>query len=87
MALFITVMYVLFLQVIPLSQVSGLLEWCEGTIPMGEYLIGSNAAHVRYRPTDYKAIQCRQLMNKAHSGDGNKAKVWASFIISSQRSN
>ena len=47
-------------QVIPLSQRSGLLEWCEGTVPFGEYLIGSRTgAHQRYRPQDLPASSCR----------------------------
>ena len=57
--------YVLFMyvQVIPLSQRSGLLEWCEGTIPLGEYLINpSTGAHRRYRPSDLKAHECRKYM-------------------------
>ncbi|KAJ8315048.1 hypothetical protein KUTeg_007198 [Tegillarca granosa] len=39
-------------------KISGLLEWCEGTIPIGEYLVGTfggptgetKGAHHRYRP-------------------------------------
>lgn len=27
-------------KVVPLSRRSGLLEWCEGTLPIGLYLIG-----------------------------------------------
>ena len=26
-------------QVVPLSQRSGIVEWCEGTVPLGEYLV------------------------------------------------
>ena len=51
------------LEVVPLSQRSGILEWCEGTVPMGEYLIGVNGAHQRYRPDDWKAIDCRKAMS------------------------
>ncbi|XP_069136891.1 serine-protein kinase ATM-like isoform X2 [Argopecten irradians] len=51
-------------KVIPLSQRSGLLEWCEGTLPIGEYLIGgkgeSEGAHRRYRPQDPLAIDSRR---------------------------
>lgn len=47
---------------------SGLLEWCEGTMPIGEYLVASSpgdekpGAHYRYRPDDYPAIDCRRHM-------------------------
>lgn len=30
-------------KVVPLSQRSGVLEWCENTMPIGEFLIGSNS--------------------------------------------
>ena len=52
------------MKVVPLSQRSGILEWCEGTVPMGEYLIGGvNSAHERYRPDDWKAADCRRSMS------------------------
>ena len=39
-------------QVVPFSPASGLLEWCEDTQPLGEYLLGggrrSGGAHGRY---------------------------------------
>ena len=55
-------------RVIPLSQRSGVVEWCEGTRPLGEYLVGmpphyANAAHTRYRPFDWTSISCRKKMN------------------------
>lgn len=54
-----------FPQVIPLSQCSGIVEWCEGTIPIGEYLIGTSSnptigAHARYRPKDWPGMECRR---------------------------
>ncbi|KAK2185679.1 hypothetical protein NP493_226g01000 [Ridgeia piscesae] len=53
-------------KVIPLSQRSGLLEWCEGTIPLGSYLCGGvNGAHERYRPQDLTACKCRKRMMAA----------------------
>ena len=49
---------------VPLSQCSGVVEWCEGTIPIGQYLIGTNenpfeGAHSRYRPQDWSSKDCR----------------------------
>lgn len=55
-------------KVVPLSQKSGLLEWCKGTQPLGEYLIGKRGmqgAHERYRPKDWKAVECRAHLMKA----------------------
>ncbi|XP_062590469.1 serine-protein kinase ATM-like isoform X2 [Saccostrea cucullata] len=53
-------------KVIPLSQCSGVLEWCEGTLPIGMYLIGerdeSKGAHKRFRPQDITARACRDKM-------------------------
>ena len=51
----------------PLSRRSGLLEWCEGTQPIGEYLVGQpgvkgSGAHSRYRPKDWSFIDCRRHM-------------------------
>jgi len=57
------------LKVVPLSQRSGILEWCEGTVPMGEYLIGANGAHQRYRPHDWKALDCRRAMSVRQYSD------------------
>ncbi len=54
-------------KVIPLSQRSGVVEWCEGTRPLGEYLVGNAkqpqfGAHSRYRPRDWTAMDCRKRM-------------------------
>ncbi|XP_071506799.1 serine-protein kinase ATM-like [Diadema antillarum] len=61
-------------KVVPLCQKSGLLEWCEGTMPLGLYLVGDSrtdhGAHKRYRPSDWSAMQCRGKMAAAHqAGD------------------
>ncbi|XP_070188647.1 serine-protein kinase ATM-like [Littorina saxatilis] len=57
-------------KVVPLSRRSGLLEWCEGTQPIGEYLVGSpgakgSGAHSRYRPKDWSFMECRKHMHTA----------------------
>ncbi|KAK3593829.1 hypothetical protein CHS0354_011431 [Potamilus streckersoni] len=64
-------------KVIPLSQRSGILEWCEGTQPFGEYLIGNPAtgvtgAHPRYRPQDWSSMDCRKHMTGVHSSSMEK---------------
>lgn len=48
--------------VVPLSQRTGILEWCENTIALTEYLVGTGrnkGAHERYFPQDDKPSQCR----------------------------
>ncbi|KAL5010879.1 hypothetical protein ScPMuIL_013184 [Solemya velum] len=62
-------MHVRTYKVIPLSQRSGLLEWCEGTQPIGEYLIGRNGAHSRYQPKDWAAIDCRNYMQEVQKSN------------------
>ena len=61
--------------VIPMSQRSGILEWCEGTQPFGEYLISQNGAHSRYRPQDYAALKCRRMMTAAHQAENATAEL------------
>ncbi|OXB62859.1 hypothetical protein ASZ78_015403 [Callipepla squamata] len=58
-------------KVVPLSQRSGVLEWCSGTTPIGEFLVNPDkGAHKRYRPHDYSGFQCQKIMmdaQKKHS--------------------
>ncbi|XP_014671561.1 PREDICTED: serine-protein kinase ATM-like [Priapulus caudatus] len=60
-------------KVMPLSQRSGLLEWCEDTIPLGVYLVGDSqrggGAHHKYRPGDWTASACRRVMLAASGSD------------------
>lgn len=52
-------------KVTPLSQRSGILEWCLNTCPLSEYLIGNvkvQGAHKRFRPMDMTPTQCREAM-------------------------
>ena len=45
-------------KVIPLSTRSGILEWCQNTIPIGMYI---TEARKKYRPKEYSVHKCRQL--------------------------
>nr|CDS25653.1 serine protein kinase ATM [Hymenolepis microstoma] len=46
--------------VVPLARRSGLIEWCEGTIPLGDWLAKEGTgAHQRYHPTDLSPNQAR----------------------------
>lgn len=53
-------------KVLPLTAVSGLIEFVSNTIPLHEYLM---PAHERYHPKDLKGSQCRkeisQVQNKS----------------------
>lgn len=51
--------------VVPLSQRSGILEWCENTMPLNEYLVGyknKKGAHERYHPKDKPVADCRKRL-------------------------
>ncbi|EDV19270.1 uncharacterized protein TRIADDRAFT_33879, partial [Trichoplax adhaerens] len=63
-------------KVIPLSQRSGIVEWCENTQPIGQYLLGGSdiklhGAHKRYNPKDWASMDCKRKLanstNKLHS--------------------
>jgi ataxia telangiectasia mutated family protein len=50
-------------KVVPLSQRTGILEWCENTQTFGDYLVNpENGAHQKYRPNDYQPMECRRKM-------------------------
>lgn len=41
---------------------SGILEWVDNSMPIGEYLVGENCnsgAHSLYRPKDMSPAECR----------------------------
>lgn len=52
-------------KVVPFTPSAGVLEWVNGTLPLGEYLIGSmrsGGAHGRYGVGDWTFLKCRQHM-------------------------
>ncbi|KAI9598166.1 hypothetical protein BDF19DRAFT_420456 [Syncephalis fuscata] len=51
-------------KVVPLSPRSGVLQWVDNTCPLGDYL---SRAHKIYRPKDWAASHCRQLMSEEHA--------------------
>ncbi|CAH1233491.1 ATR [Branchiostoma lanceolatum] len=60
-------------KVIPMSKQSGLVQWCEGTMSVGDYLIGSTrkpGAHARYYPRDWHHGDCRR---KIHEKGGSRS--------------
>ncbi|XP_062116266.1 serine/threonine-protein kinase ATM isoform X3 [Humulus lupulus] len=61
-------------KVVPFTPSAGVLEWVNGTLPLGEYLIGSmrtGGAHGRYGVGDWSFLKCREHM--ANAKDKRKA--------------
>ncbi|KAJ8771786.1 hypothetical protein K2173_026963 [Erythroxylum novogranatense] len=61
-------------KVIPFTPSAGVLEWVNGTLPLGEYLIGSmrnSGAHGRYGVGDWSFLKCRE--NLLNAKDKRKA--------------
>ncbi|QHO17058.1 hypothetical protein HN873_033624 [Arachis hypogaea] len=61
-------------KVVPFTPSAGVLEWVNGTLPLGEYLIGSmrnGGAHGRYGIGDWPFLKCREHM--ANERDKRKA--------------
>lgn len=57
-------------KVTPLSQRSGIIEWCENTEPLGVYL---PEAHKQFYPSDWSSSKCRkQLQNAAKKTNEEK---------------
>ncbi|XP_057952318.1 serine/threonine-protein kinase ATM [Malania oleifera] len=55
-------------KVVPFTPSAGVLEWVDGTLPLGEYLIGSmrnGGAHGRYGKEDWSFLKCREHMTNA----------------------
>ncbi|KAK6170767.1 hypothetical protein SNE40_019079 [Patella caerulea] len=64
-------------KVIPLSQRSGILEWCEGTQPLGDYLVGNSSvkgAHSKYRPQDLAPLDARRVLQNVHNSSDVRKK-------------
>ncbi|KAK4474472.1 hypothetical protein MN116_001623, partial [Schistosoma mekongi] len=50
-------------KVIPMAQRSGVIEWCEDTVPLGDWLTSERTgAHQRYRPHDMSPMQAKQRL-------------------------
>ncbi|KAI4336143.1 hypothetical protein L6164_014710 [Bauhinia variegata] len=53
-------------KVVPFTPSAGVLEWVNGTLPLGEYLIGSmrnGGAHGRYGMGDWPFLKCREYLS------------------------
>ncbi|KAI1822341.1 phosphatidylinositol 3 [Xylaria intraflava] len=51
-------------KVLPLTSVSGLIEFVPNTIPLHDYLM---PAHEKYHPRDYKGAQCRKEISNVQT--------------------
>lgn len=67
-------------KVVPLSQRSGILEWCQNTQPIALFLEGhdkKSGAHKKYHPKELDSRSCRQEMNRvSKSSIQTKLKVF-----------
>lgn len=62
-------------KVVPFTPSAGVLEWVNGTLPLGDYLTGSSrsgGAHGRYGLGDWSFLKCRQHM----ATETNKRKAF-----------
>ncbi|XP_063061017.1 serine-protein kinase ATM [Engraulis encrasicolus] len=60
-------------KVVPFSQRSGVLEWCSGTVPIGEFLVDPQmGAHRRFKPHDWTNLACRKKMMEAQKLDSDR---------------
>ena len=69
-------------KVVPLSQRSGILEWCQNTQPIALFLEGhdkKSGAHKRYHPKELDSRSCRSEMNRvSKSSIQSRLKVFKS---------
>ncbi|XP_054719337.1 serine-protein kinase ATM-like [Uloborus diversus] len=49
-------------KVVPISRKSGVIQWCDGTQVMSQYLVGTNGAHGRYYPQMASHVESRKKM-------------------------
>ncbi|XP_010243049.1 PREDICTED: serine/threonine-protein kinase ATM isoform X1 [Nelumbo nucifera] len=69
-------------KVVPFTPSAGVLEWVDGTIPLGEYLLGSlrnGGAHGRYGVGDWSFMRCREYMANAKDKHEAFRKVCENF--------
>ncbi|KAM9452589.1 serine-protein kinase ATM isoform 3-T3 [Salvelinus alpinus] len=66
-------------KVVPFSQRSGVLEWCSGTVPIGDFLIDpQKGAHTRFCPQDWTSITCRKkMMESQRLGSDGKTQAFS----------
>ncbi|CAH1399622.1 unnamed protein product [Nezara viridula] len=61
-------------KVVPMTQKSGVIEWCSNTEPLGLYL---SKAHSRHRPHDMSQMKCKlNLQNVAQKSNEEKLEMF-----------
>ncbi|XP_066601781.1 serine-protein kinase ATM-like [Prorops nasuta] len=67
-------------KVVPLTQRSGVIEWCDNTIPIVTALIGSDTVsglHKKYYPDDYDSRMCvKKMMSVENKPNELKLKMF-----------
>ncbi|KAF7996223.1 hypothetical protein HCN44_001855 [Aphidius gifuensis] len=64
-------------KVMLLSQKSGILQWCDNTLPLSSILVGDKnniGLHKKYNPKDWDASECRQKIGDARN-EPNSVKL------------
>ena len=63
-------------KIVPLSQRSGILEWCSNTLPIGNVLVGENrkgGVHKKYFPNHLTSAECHAAYShSSHTKDPEK---------------
>ena len=61
-------------KIVPLSQQAGVLQWCENTVPLGQWLVvDGQSAHARYRPQVNGRVE-EEEEEKKRQGKEKKAR-------------
>jgi ataxia telangiectasia mutated family protein len=67
-------------KIVPLSPITGVLEWVEDTEPLGSYLYSNSSsrrsAHERYHPGEWTHRECREAMKGATGGKSGKLAAY-----------
>eukprot|EP00754_Rhynchopus_humris_P014175 Rhum_TRINITY_DN14378_c9_g1::Rhum_TRINITY_DN14378_c9_g1_i1::g.84380::m.84380/K04728/ATM, TEL1; ataxia telangiectasia mutated family protein len=70
-------------KVVSLSPTSGVVQWVNDTIPMGEWLLGrtgSVGAHQRYRPNDMTPREARIALGRKGLSDSEKRVAFKGIV-------
>ncbi|KAJ8960033.1 hypothetical protein NQ318_009470 [Aromia moschata] len=62
-------------KIVPLSMRSGILEWVDNSMPIGDYLVGKDkkpGAHQIYRPKDKLPSICREMIQRGVDKTANE---------------
>eukprot|EP00796_Vickermania_ingenoplastis_P006254 gene6254-4503_t len=71
--------------VVPLAPTVGVVEWVDHTVPLGEYVTGSDSqggAHQRYFPEEISARVCRQRLQGSRHKTQELASLYDAFTPS-----